>query len=107
MIKSCLKVACMLAFGGLTYKVGSLNTYTLRNDNFHCSFYVTDDHGSFNMSTAAHLEHHFNDPKGFNVNIALMKDGSATVQYIDKENRLYKASLQSIIECANEFERTH
>lgn len=47
-IKSCLKVACMLAFGGLTYKTGSLNTYTLRNDNFHCSFYVTDDHNRIN-----------------------------------------------------------
>jgi len=104
-IKSCLTLACMLAMSGLTYKIGEINAYTLQNDNFRCSFYITDDHSSINLSTTSYLEGYSDFLKGFNVNIALLQNGEATVQYIDPENNLYRTSLKSIIECANEFEK--
>lgn len=104
-MNSCLKLACMLAISGLTYKVGTLNSYTLQNDNFLCSFCVSENHSSLNMSTKSHFQHHYENPQGFNVNIELLQNGEATVQYIDHENKLYTANLRYIIECANEFEK--
>lgn len=101
-------IACILLMpflATLTYKMGDINAYTLRNKKFHSSFYVTDDHASFNLSTAHHLE--YDEPTGFNVNIALFDNGEAVVQYIDKDNKRHTASLLSIIQAANEFERTH
>ena len=89
----------------LTYKMGTINAYTLKNEKFHSSFYVTDDHASLNLSTTHHLE--YDEPTGFNVNIALFDSGEAVFQYIDKDNKKYSASLRSIIEAANHFESTN
>lgn len=100
--------ACILLMpflATLTYKMGTINAYTLRNEKFHSSFYVTDDHASLNLSTTHHLE--YDEPTGFNVNIALFDNGEAVVQYIDQDNKKHTASLLSIIQAANEFERTH
>lgn len=90
------------ALAGLTRKVGAINAYTLRNEKFYSSIYVTDDHTSVNLSTAHHIE--MDTPTGFNVNLALFSNGEAVFQYIDQDNVVHSASLLSIIKAANDFE---
>lgn len=89
-----------LLMGVTAQKVGELNCYSLRNDNFYASFFVTDHAASINLSTA-HFMESADKPKGFNVSLNLLKNGEATLEYIDQDMKVHSASLKKIIDLAN------